>query len=224
MTREVRTMRIGRTRVTAAAAGTASVLLLASGALAFWTTGGSGSATGAAPAVQDITLTTGVPAGRLIPGGQADVAVTVANPNPFQIRVGALVLDTTRGAAGCAVDAGHAGCGLGALSFTAQSNGGDGWSVPPRVGAVDGALAVNLAGSIAMTSAAANACQGAAFTVHLTARADYFSTVLGTAGLVSYWRMGADPSAADNFTDAAGTALQAHGGTVATAWSLVSGA
>ena len=42
---------------------------------------------------------------------------------------------------GFAVDAGHSGCTLGTLSYTTQTNGGSGWNVPAKVGAVNGTLA-----------------------------------------------------------------------------------
>ena len=68
-----------------------------------------------------------------------------------------------------AVDQAHQACTLSVLSMDTQTNGGTGWTVPARVGAVDGELAVTLAGAVAMSAAAANGCQGAAFTVYLTA-------------------------------------------------------
>ncbi len=57
------------------------------------------------------------------------------------------------------------------LGFTTQTNGGAGWSVPPKAGAVAGVLAVDLPNAIAMDASAASACQGASFAVHLGAGA-----------------------------------------------------
>jgi hypothetical protein len=73
-----------------------------------------------------------------------------------------LALDTTQGTSGFAADAAHAACALAALSFATQSNGGAGWTVPG--GSV---VALTLPNAISMSTNAANACQGATFTVYL---------------------------------------------------------
>jgi hypothetical protein len=57
------------------------------------------------------------------------------------------------------------------LSFTTQTNLGAGWTVPGKVGAVNGSLSITLTAALAMSTAAANACQGATFTVFLAAGA-----------------------------------------------------
>lgn len=134
-------------------------------ALAFWTAAGSGSGGGSTANAQPLTISAGTPSARLHPGGQGDVALTLSNPNPFPARLPSLALDTTQGSGGFAVDGAHSGCGLGVLSFTAQNNGGSGWIVPARVGATDGTLALNLTSSASMSPSAADACQGAVFTV-----------------------------------------------------------
>jgi hypothetical protein len=162
--------RLIRRHATAAAAAAAS-LAFAGIAAAHWSGTGSGSATGTTQTPLAITLSPAAPASTLYPGGTAAVALTATNPNDFAIRIGALSLDTTQGAGGFAVDGGHAACDLGALSFTTQTNGGSGWTVPAKVGGVNGSLAVTLAGSLAMSPTAANACQGASFTVYLVAGA-----------------------------------------------------
>lgn len=105
--------------------------LIASGtAYGFWTTSGTGTATAGTPSVSAVTLAPGTPTGRIYPGGTSDVATTITNPNAFGIRIGSLSLDTTPGTNGFAVDAGHSGCGLSVLSVLAQTNSGDGWTVP----------------------------------------------------------------------------------------------
>jgi hypothetical protein len=149
----------------------AVVLTLAatSTALAYWTTSGGGGGSGATGSAQAITLSPGTPTAGLYPGGQSDVALTVDNPNPISVKIGSLSLATGQGSAGYGVDSGHSSCSTGALSFTAQSNGGGGWSVPPKVGSTDGALSIDLANALAMSTSAASACQGATFTVYLTA-------------------------------------------------------
>lgn len=202
----------------AVALGLAASLLASGTAYSFWGTAGTGTGTARTATVQPLTLTPAGPTARLYPGGTADVAVTIANPNPFQVRVAALKLDTTQGSGGFAVDGGHSGCGLGVLSFATQSNNGDGWTV-----AANNSLALTLPGSIAMSAAAANTCQAATFTVYLAATVDNFTAVRATSGLISFWRLGTDPVTADNFTGTAGTTLTAHTGTVSSTWTTPHG-
>jgi hypothetical protein len=133
-------------------------------ASAYWTQSGGGSGAAQTSQGQSLTLTPATPTAQLYPGGQAAVALTISNPSPADASVGSLALDTTQGAGGFAVDAGHAACALSALSFATQTNGGSGWTVPGG-----GTVPVTLAGALSMTSAAANACQGATFTVYLRA-------------------------------------------------------
>jgi hypothetical protein len=211
-----------RLRLTAAIA-TLSMLGTTSAAYAYWTSTGGGSTTAATATAQAMAVTGGTPAGALYPGGQADVALSVSNPNPFPARIGSLSLNTGQGTGGFALDGGHVGCGLSALTFAPQTNGGRGWYIPPKVGSTNGSLAIGLANAIAMDTNAATACQGATFTVYLTASPDYETTILGTTGLVGYWRLGSAPVAVDDFTDSAGTSLQAHTGRTAANWTRAGG-
>jgi hypothetical protein len=133
-------------------------------ASAYWSRSGGGSGTAAAGTIQALTLTPSTATAQLYPGGQAAVMLSITNPNPGSVRVGSLALETTQGAGGFAVDAGHSACGVGSLGFTTQSNGGSGWTVPGG-----GTLSVTLAGSLTMDTGAANTCQGASFTVYLKA-------------------------------------------------------
>jgi hypothetical protein len=149
----------------------ALALAAASTGLAYWTTVGSGSTSASTGTVQTITLGAATPTSGIYPGGQGDVALTVSNPNPFQVRIGSLSLNSSQGSGGFGVDAGHSGCGTGALGFTTQTNGGAGWTVPPKVGSTNGSLAIDLSGALTMTTAAAAACQGASFDVFLAAGA-----------------------------------------------------
>lgn len=203
--------------------GVVAALSVTSAAAAYWTTTGNGTAAAQTTTALPLTLSPGVPSDRLHPGGTADVAVTITNPNGFTVRVGSLTLDTTQGTNGYAVDGGHSGCAVSALTFAAQGNNGAGWSVPPKVGGVDGTLAVSLAGALSMAASAADACQGATVTVYLKASADYQSAALNTAGLVSYWRLGEDPAVTETFTDGPGTALQSHTGETGATWTPLAG-
>lgn len=141
---------------------TALTLLVAGVATAYWSTTGGGSAAAATNTTSALTLSPATPTAQLYPGGQATVVLTVTNPNAAQIRVGSLALDTSQGTGGFAVDGAHTACGLATLSFTTQTNGGAGWAVP-----ASGALPVALTNALSMGTGAANACQGAAFTVYL---------------------------------------------------------
>jgi hypothetical protein len=143
------------------------VLALAGAAAAYFTSTGSGSASGATGTSQNVTLSNATPTAQLYPGGSADISLTVSNPNPFLAHLNSLVLDTSQGTGGFSVDAGHSGCAVSTLSFTSQSNGGTGWDVPPKVGVTNGTLSLDLPNAVSMGTGAANACQGATFTVFL---------------------------------------------------------
>ena len=147
------------------------VLSLLGGGVAYGYWGGSGNGTGSGTTGTPVAVSVGpgTAVTTLRPGGQANVKVTATNTNLFAVYVGSLSLDTTQGTSGYAVDAGHSGCALATLSFTTSTNGGAGWTVPAKVGAVDGTLTGPLTNALAMTAGAANACQGATFTVYLVA-------------------------------------------------------
>jgi hypothetical protein len=137
--------------------------LSSTGAWAYLASTGSGSQSGSVSAtVRPVTLSVGTPSAHLYPGGTADVALRASNPNSASVHLGSLALDTSQGTGGFAVDPAHSACSVSALQFTTQSNGGSGWTVP-----AGGNLAIDLTGAISMSSAAANACQGASFTVYL---------------------------------------------------------
>lgn len=145
------------------------VLAVPVAAFAYWTATGSGEGGAVAGATRSLAIAPGTPASALYPGTNADVALVVSNPNRVPVRVPQLALDGDSGAGGFAVDAGHAGCDVSALSFTsaAQSNGGDGWTIPAGDGAIDGSLAIALNGAVSLGSGAADGCQGAAVSVYL---------------------------------------------------------
>ena len=140
------------------------VIIAAGSATAYWAASGGGSGSGSTGAAAAVTLSPATPTAALYPGGSASVVLTVTNPNSFPVRVGSLGLDTGQGTSGFAVDGGHTGCVLSILSFTTQTNAGAGWTV-----AGSGSLSVTLTNALSMTAAAANACQGASFTVYLAA-------------------------------------------------------
>ena len=133
-------------------------------ASAYWHDGGSGSGSAATGTTQAVTLSPATATAQLYPGGQAAVELSITNPNPGSVRVGSLALEPAQGTGGFAVDGAHSGCVLSTLSFTTQTNTGAGWTV-----AGSGTLSVTLTNALSMTVAAANACQGASFTVYLAA-------------------------------------------------------
>jgi hypothetical protein len=141
----------------------------AGAANAFWRGSGTGAGSGTTGTTAPVTLSPGSPTATLYPGGLTDVVLTVTNPNLYSVRIGSLALDTGQGTGGFAVDASHAGCAVSTLSFTTQTNSGAGWTVPGKVGAVDGTLSVTLPNALAMGTAGANACQGASYTVYVAA-------------------------------------------------------
>jgi hypothetical protein len=137
---------------------------------AYWSGSGGGAGSGTSGAAVAVTLSPGTPAATLYPGGQANVVLTVSNPNANPVRIGSLSLDTSQGlGTGFAVDSGHSGCAVSTLSFTTQTNAGAGWVVPAKVLAVNGTLPITLTNALALGVGAANACQGATYTVYLTA-------------------------------------------------------
>jgi hypothetical protein len=144
----------------------AASLALGGTAAAFWATSGGGAGTGATGTTTPVTLSPGTAAAQVFPGGDTAVVLSVTNPNPGSVRIGSLALDPSRGTNGFGVDAGHAACGLGALSFATQTNDGAGWTLFGGQ-----TLAVTLPHALSMATSAGNACQGASFTVYLAAAA-----------------------------------------------------
>jgi hypothetical protein len=129
---------------------------------AYWRATGTSTGSATTGTTQAVTLSPGTASAQIRPGGTADVVLTASNPNPRSVRVESLRLDTSQGSGGFAVDGAHAACGVASLSFTTQTNGGAGWDLPGS-----GASGVTLSNSLAMAADAANACQGARFTVFL---------------------------------------------------------
>jgi hypothetical protein len=134
-------------------------------AIAAWTTGGTGSGQASAGTAAAMTISAGTPSTSLYPTASADVAAVVSNSNPYKVHVSSVSLGAVT------VDGGHSACNAGAsVSVTSpQTNSGAGWDVPAKSGGVDGSLNLDLANAISMSNAANDSCQGATFTVALTA-------------------------------------------------------
>jgi hypothetical protein len=143
------------------AAATLAALVPTGGATAYFAAAGSGSGTVRLGAAEPVAIAAGTaPSAPLFPGGDGDVTAQVSNPSAGPAHLGALTLDSARGEGG--FDASRPGCDAAALSFTPQSNGGAGWDVP-----ANGTLDLDLAGAVHLAATAADACQGATFTVYL---------------------------------------------------------
>jgi hypothetical protein len=157
-------LRIGRVR--AVMIGLVAIALPAT-ALAYWSAIGTGTTSVQLADPLAMTLSPGVLSDPISPGVVGGVSVIVSNPNTIEEHIGSFTLDSDGTAIPIVVDGGHGGCDVSALSFATQTNGGVGWVVPPKVGSADGTLAVELPDALAMSRTAANACQGATFTITL---------------------------------------------------------
>ena len=159
-----------RSRVTLFVAALAILAVPVGGlSYAYWSGTGTGIGNGGTGITTALTLSAGSPTASLYPGSQANVVLSASNPNAAVIHINTLSLNTAQGTGGFAVDAGHSGCSVAALSYASQTNGGSGWNVPAKVGAVNGSLGITLSNALSMAGSAADACQGATFTVYLVA-------------------------------------------------------
>jgi hypothetical protein len=127
-------------------------------AFAYWRGSGAGAGSATTGTAQMVTLSPGVAGVKLYPGGQTNVVLAVANPNAFSVHIGSLALDTAgivvAGNPLCTVD-------LSKVTLSGLTNSGLGWTIPANNSSVTLTMAMGID--------AANACQGAAFTVNLKA-------------------------------------------------------
>lgn len=128
-------------------------------AYAYFTSSGSGTGSASTGTMQTVTVaaSTGSPTTPLIPEGSGDVALQVTNPNGF-----AVTLVSVTGSGGITVDGGHSGCDPSVVTFTDQT----GLTISIPADSTD--WQVYLPGAASMSSAAANACQGATFSIPVT--------------------------------------------------------
>jgi hypothetical protein len=147
--------------------GLAALVVATTGsAQAYWGGSGTTSGTGTSGTEAPLVMSPGTPSTALRPAGEADVVLTISNPNSTAASLTSIDLDTSQGDAGMSVDASHASCDTDALTYAAQTGE---WTVPARSGSVDGSLDVVLADALAMDVGADDACQGGTFAVHLKA-------------------------------------------------------
>ena len=140
---------------------------LAGTATAYWGGDGDGRTQLRLGDAQALVLGPGVPSALLYPGGDSAVSVVATNANPYTVHVGTIDLDPSAGTGGFDVDVAHSTCDPSSIAFASQSNGGAGWTVPPRAGGTDGNRSIDLPDALSMSTTTASACQGAVFTVHL---------------------------------------------------------
>ncbi len=126
-------------------------------AYAAWTANGSGTGEAQATTAVDLAIEAGTAGTDLYPGATADVLVNIANPNPYPVTLTSVSMGAvTSDMVGC-TDAVAAD-----LSFTMTPGYSE--NIAASGGAVD-----SLVGTVAMGNNSVDACQGATFTLNLTA-------------------------------------------------------
>jgi hypothetical protein len=162
-------MRLPTSQKTRIIAVAVVAFLVAGVAFAYFTSVGSGAGSASVANAQAVTFSAGTASGQLYPGGAGDAVLAVANPNPFPVRVDSIVLNTGHAVntsdPGFSASGGTGTCAEPALSFTTQTNGGNGWTIPASAAAYP----ITLVNAVAMGVGADDGCQGATFTVYLQA-------------------------------------------------------
>jgi len=133
-------------------------------AYAFWSSSGTGTGSAAAGTMQPVSVDALVagdnPQTALIPGGNADVVLRITNPNPYAVQVYSV---TANGPA--AADAQHPDCTTTGVSFTGTAAP----LSPATYVAANSSALITLPGAAAMDTTSLAACQGATFSLPVTA-------------------------------------------------------
>ncbi len=140
-------------RLTAATTGAVAITLVGGIAYATWSDAGGGAASAKVGTSTAITVAATV-GSQLYPGSTADLVVTVSNPNVSAVTVTDLSLDGAVTATG--------GCTTPGVTVTLPSSVN--LSVP-----AGGSAPLTLTNAVAMTTSSSSDCQGATFTIPLTA-------------------------------------------------------
>lgn len=153
---DVRRMR--RRTLMLASAVVLALGLVAGGAYGYWHAAGSGSSTVTLGAMQSVTVVaaSGTPASNLVPGGTADLVVTVNNANSVPVNIVGIGQGT-----GSVSVVGGTGCTT------------TGVSVPSRTGlslavAAGNNVTVHIPNGAAMSTSSDSGCQGASFQIPVT--------------------------------------------------------
>ena len=150
----------------AVAASVTGILALGAGtAVAYWTTGGTGSGEGtAASSVTDVNVTLSIADG-IVPGGSSNVSIKVANPNP---KTSVYFNDIVQKGA-VAFDDEHLGCSAADFSFASLEDLNK--TLAPNDDAAGGSDEFTTTGALSManTAVSQDACKGAKITLTLQA-------------------------------------------------------
>jgi hypothetical protein len=127
-------------------------------AFAAWTAGGTGDGYAKATTAQALTTidASASTTAQLYPGGTGDMKLRINNPNPYAVTV-----TTVTGSGTITSDKGAACNAATGVTFTNQT--GQTLSVP-----ASSAVTFTLTGSVAMSNASDNSCQGGVFTIPVT--------------------------------------------------------
>ncbi|MGO4234733.1 hypothetical protein [Pseudarthrobacter sp. YAF2] len=155
---------ISRSRAVKAAALAGLLATAGAGtAYAYWSVTGGGSGSAVAATMQAVTVDALVagdnPKTALYPGGSADVVLRLTNPNPYSVQVYSV---TANGPA--AADATHPGCTTTGVTFTGAAP-----LTPATYVAANSSALITLPGAATMDTTSLAACQGATFSVPVTA-------------------------------------------------------
>ena len=148
-------------KLTALAVATA-VLTVAGIAGAAWLSSGTGDGTATAGVAVDIDAEGGaVTTDLLYPNGSGDVQLTISNPNPYNVEVTNINLNT---ADVDGIVSGLESCDVGGhgVEFADQEAS---WIVPAADEIGDGELPVTLEGAASMSNDSHTSCQGQDFTI-----------------------------------------------------------
>ncbi|ALV42149.1 hypothetical protein AU252_14130 [Pseudarthrobacter sulfonivorans] len=166
MTRTTKTTSRRLAARTAAATVTLCLVTGVGGAYAYWATVGAGSGAATNGTMATVTVEALVagdsPQNTLAPGGTADVAVRVLNPNGHAVQVYAI-----RGNGAATADAGHPGCTTTGVTFVEPAA-----PLAPTVSIpANSSVLITLPGAAAMSTASVSGCQGATFSLPVTLEA-----------------------------------------------------
>ncbi|MDQ0145945.1 hypothetical protein [Pseudarthrobacter niigatensis] len=133
-------------------------------AYAFWSGTGAGSGSAAAGTMQVVTVDALVasdnPKAALYPGGSADVVLRLTNPNPYSVQVYSVT-----GNGPVTADSAHPRCTTTGVTFTGTAAP----LAPATYVAANSSALITLPGAATMDTTSLAACQGATFSVPVTA-------------------------------------------------------